>query len=70
MIKYVRTAISSMGQNRHRTILTMLGICISVFSIVIFYTLGESINASIRQTYGSREGHNMVFVEAVQNQDS
>lgn len=70
MIKYVRTAISSMGQNRHRTILTMLGICISVFSIVIFYTLGESINASIRQTYGSREGHNMVFVEAVQNQDA
>ncbi|MBP0987900.1 MAG: ABC transporter permease [Oscillospiraceae bacterium] len=67
MIRYVRTAIRSMAQNPHRSFLTVLGICISVCSIVIFYTLGESINASIRQSFGSHEGHNMIFVEVVQN---
>lgn len=66
MMRYIINAFRNMGQNPHRTVLTMLGICISIFSIVVFYTLGESINASIQTSFGSRDGHNQIYVEATE----
>ncbi len=57
----IKLAISSMGSNKIRTMLSLLGIMIGVASVVAIMTLGESATASINESL-QIGGLNMVTV--------
>jgi putative ABC transport system permease protein len=61
VIESLRTASSSMGANKMRALLTMLGIVIGVASVVALLSLGEGVEASIT---GEIEGlgSNLLYV--------
>ncbi|HSJ56314.1 MAG TPA: ABC transporter permease [Anaerolineae bacterium] len=61
VIESLRTAASSMGANKMRALLTMLGIVIGVASVVALLSLGEGVEASIT---GEIEGlgSNLLYV--------
>lgn len=59
--RLIKLALKSIGRNRTRTLLTMLGIIIGVASVIAMLAIGEGSKKSIEQQI-SEMGSNMIFV--------
>jgi ABC-type antimicrobial peptide transport system permease subunit len=59
----IRLAVRSLGRNRLRTALTMLGIIIGVAAVLTMVALGTGARASVEGTVSSA-GTNLIFVKA------
>lgn len=59
----IRLAIRSLGRNRLRTALTMLGIIIGIASVLTMVALGSGARSSVETTVSSA-GTNLIFIKA------
>jgi putative ABC transport system permease protein len=59
----LRLALRSLGRNRMRTLLTMLGIMIGVAAVLTMVALGTGARTAVQRTVRSA-GNNLVFVDA------
>jgi len=55
------TALKSLTSNKTRTLLTMLGIIIGVFSVITLISVGQGIQNYVTKQFASL-GSNLVFV--------
>ncbi len=61
VFEVLKYALSSLGINKTRTILTMLGVIIGVFSVVLLIALGQGIQNYISDEFEAL-GSNLVFI--------
>ena len=62
LIDILRTAIWSMGSNKLRSGLTLLGIVIGVTAVIALITIGRGVQQSITSRIQS-QGANLLFVQ-------
>ncbi len=62
VVESVKFAWHSFSANKLRTFLSMLGITIGIFSIIIVFTVVDSLEANIRKSVASL-GENVIFIQ-------
>lgn len=58
----LKFALNSLTSNRLRTILSLLGISIGIFSIITVFTVVDSLEANVRKSVSSL-GNNVIFLQ-------